>query len=124
MYDGLRKIVSRLAKEYKLPVRYANEETKEYLEKNQILTTDGFSMEFYGKKAKKDEIKMILNNFEGNIIEIMTHPALLDEDLINISSYNIDREKELEVLTDKGLIKWLEENDFQLIGYNQLKEMY
>lgn len=110
MYDGLREIVGELAKEYNLPVRYANEETKRYLEMNNIRTTDGFSMEFYGgDRANIDTIKENLINFNENTFEFMCHPALIDEELMGISSYNTHREKELEILTNEELTYWLRE---------------
>lgn len=122
MYDGLREVVCKLAKMYDLPLRYANEETKEYLKENKILTTDGFTMEFYDDMATIDTIKKNLTGFDGNTIEFMVHPAYVDEELLSLSSYNTNREKELEILTSKSIIKWLKENNFELIGYHQLKE--
>lgn len=124
MYDGIREIVTKLAKEYDLPMRYANEETKLYLKKNNIITTDGFSMDFYGDNATRETIEKTLIDFKGNTIEFMVHPAIVDDRLINISSYNTNREKELEILTDKNLINWLKEHNFNLIGFHQLKETF
>jgi hypothetical protein len=120
MYDGLREIVAKLAKEFNLPVRYANEETKKYLKQNNIITTDGFSMEFYGDKACIDTIKENLMNFNGETFEFMCHPAFVDEELMGLSSYNSYRGKELFILTNKDLMNWIKSNGFDLIGFNGL----
>ena len=121
MYDGIRKVVAKLAKEYNLPVRCADEETKNYLKENNILTTDSFSMKFYAEGVTMENFKENLINFDGNTIEIMVHPAIVDKELISQSSYNTYRGKELEILTNRELINWLKDHKFELIGFNQLK---
>ncbi|WP_170840660.1 hypothetical protein [Oceanobacillus limi] len=40
-------------------------------------------------------------------VEVMTHPAFVDEDLIQISSYTDIREKELEILCSLDVPKWV-----------------
>ncbi len=120
MYDGVRQIVAKLAKEYNLPLRCANTETKKYLEENNILTTDDFSMEFYGERVSVDTIKQIIENSYGTTVEIMTHPAMVDEELKNLSSYSNIRLKELEILTNKELKKWFVENHIRLISFNNI----
>lgn len=121
MYDGVREVVAKLAKEYNLPLRYANEETKTYLKAKNILTTDYFSMDFYGERVTIETIKEVLRNFVGNTIEFMVHPAFMDEELVNHSSYNIHRKEELKILTDEELGDWLGEQSFELIGFHKLK---
>lgn len=120
MYDGIREIVVKLAKEFNLPVRYADDKTKGYLEENNIITTDGFSMEFYGERANIDTIKDNLINFNGNSFEFMCHPAFVDKELMELSSYNSYRGKELLILTNKDLMNWVKDNGFNLIGFNEL----
>lgn len=122
MYDGVREVVAKLAKEYNLPLRCANMETRKYLEENNILTTDDFSMEFYGERVNVDTIKQIIENSHGTTVEIMAHPAIVDEELKNSSSYSNTRLKELEILTSEELKKWFVENHIKLIGFKDIKQ--
>ncbi|EOD00094.1 chitin disaccharide deacetylase [Caldisalinibacter kiritimatiensis] len=120
MYDGIREIVAELAKEYNVAVRQPNDETKDYLIDNGIKTTDYFSMEFYGEKATLENLKNIIENFDNGTIEIMAHPAYVDEELSNISSYNNNRQRELEILTSQELIQWIDKEGIRLITYKDL----
>ncbi len=47
----------------------------------------------WGDRANIDTIKENLINFNENTFEFMCHPALIDEELMGISSYNTHREK-------------------------------
>lgn len=120
MYEGVREVVAKLAKEYNLPLRYANEETKKYLEVKNILTTDDFSMDFYGEKVSINTIKEVLKNFNIGIIEFMVHPAIIDEELENMSSYSNKRAKELEILTNEELKRWFIKNHIRLVGFDYI----
>lgn len=120
VYDGIREVVIKLAKEYDLPLRHVNEKSKQYLKAEGILTTDTFSGEFYGDGATLQTFKDSLLNFVGNSIEIMVHPAVVDEELFRLSNYNIERQKELEILTDGNLKDWINNNGFELIGFHEL----
>jgi len=122
MYDGVRKIVADLAKSYEVPLRSPDETTKKYLLNNAIKTTDYFSMEFYGENTSVENLKGIIEDFPDGTIEIMTHPAYLDESLIQISSYNTNREKELETLLNNDLRKWLNKKGIKLISFGELRE--
>lgn len=120
MDDGVREIVEKLAVEFNLPLRIADYRIKETLNSKDIPTTDGFSMDFYDEGASFENLKEILLNFNDGVMEIMVHPAILDDRLKNISRYYIQRESELTILTDKKWSNWLKENNYELIGYDKL----
>lgn len=120
MYDGIREIVANLAKEYNLPLRQPNIETKELLIKLGVQITDSFSMSFYNDKANVNELINIIDKFPDGSIEIMTHPAIVDKELYDHSSYNEQRLEELKVLTSKELKGWIEANNIKLITYGDL----
>jgi predicted glycoside hydrolase/deacetylase ChbG (UPF0249 family) len=50
----------------------------------------------------------------------MCHPGLSDPELVEVSSYNIDREVELDILKDPDIKKCLRDLSIQLITYTQL----
>ena len=52
----------------------------------------------------------------------MCHPALLDWRLYQMSSYNIPRMKELDLLCDKKIKQFIKDNDIELINYSNLKK--
>ena len=54
--------------------------------------------------------------------EIMCHPALLDWRLYQMSSYNIPRMKELDLLCDKKIKQFIKDKDIELINYSNLKK--
>ena len=75
---------------------------------------------FFGANITVDFIiETLKNNINEECIEIMTHAGFSDQELRDLSSYNDDREKELEILCDKTLIRYIEENNIALINYNQ-----
>lgn len=120
MYDGIREIVADLAKNYDIPLRAPNKETKKYLSIHDIKTSDYFSMDFYGDDVSMENLKRIIEDFPEGIVEIMAHPAYVDDDLTKISSYNTNRERELEILTNDDLKKWLKEKDIKLISFDEI----
>lgn len=120
IYDGVREIVCKLAKEYNLPLRHVDEKTKSYLNINNIMTTDKFSMDFYGGKVQINTLKRILSSFDGDALEIMVHPAIIDEELVRVSSYNKERVRELEILTSDEIKRWIDKKSYVMIGYDNL----
>lgn len=122
MYDGVREVVGGLAKKYGVPLRHPDHRTKKYLLNNNIVTTDYFSMDFYGEGANLENLIRIIEEFPRGTIEIMTHPAFLDDELMKMSNYNNDRERELEILTGNEIKKWLESSDVRLISFKELRD--
>lgn len=79
-------ISKRIADEYNLKMRRHNEEFK-------------FVSGFYGEHATSEKlIELLKNNKNEKGIEIMVHPGYCDLELYNVSSYSVDRVKELSVL--------------------------
>jgi predicted glycoside hydrolase/deacetylase ChbG (UPF0249 family) len=85
-----------------------------------VKTTDHFTMKFYGEGASVENLCSILDKYEDGVMEIMTHPAILDEELQSASTYNSDRVKELEVLTSDSLKKYIERRKIRLISFDAL----
>jgi len=83
------ELVKKLAIKYNLKVRAYDESVL-------------FSDEFYNTRVSLEKFQSIISNSKGKI-EIMTHPAIVDEELMSISSYNKMRSIELEILTSKEL---------------------
>lgn len=93
--EELLPIVQRLSKKYNLPVRANGVE--------QIQGVEPFSdvalLDFYGDGVKIDYFSMLKErNPEYNKIEVMAHPAYLDNALLKGSSYTYPRLEEVDVL--------------------------
>lgn len=101
-WPELKSIVLKLGKEYNVPIRY----TDSLKEASEHLLTDYLWDEFY-----QDGVDHLLFNKLKDLpyssIEVMVHPAYIDEDLIAISSYTDDREKERKILSEIDVPEWV-----------------
>ena len=70
---------------------------------------------FYDKNV---DVEFFNNNIEEiksyDVCDLMTHPAFIDNYLLNSTSYAINRAKEYEILTNKKIKKILNENEIVL----------
>ncbi|MFB1049933.1 chitin disaccharide deacetylase [Paraliobacillus sp. JSM ZJ581] len=99
----LKEIVIKLATDYQVPVRYADS----IKEEKHLLYTEQLWVDFY-KEGVTEKIFDQLKDLDVDSIEIMTHPAIVDAELKEISSYLLDRERELDILCNLDVPKWVE----------------
>ena len=69
-------------------------------------STQGFCGDFYADTATLPYLQQLLERISASPLttwELMCHPAVVDDRLRKISSYNEARAQELQVLTDPGL---------------------
>ena len=111
-------IVDQLSDEYQVPVRPTNE-TVEY-NGNSL----AFSDQFYGDDLSVDHFLDVIKAYVGHaqVLELMAHPALLDEPLLSASSYTINRTRELAILTTPSLPAMLGELGVTISDYDCLKD--
>jgi len=81
---------------------------------------DNFFSSFYGLYATRDNLLQIISNLPTGTSEIMCHPGYSDPSLVNVSSYNVNRELELGVLIDPVMKDCLRDQSVQPITYAQL----
>ncbi|MGF1725439.1 chitin disaccharide deacetylase [Photobacterium nomapromontoriensis] len=98
-------VVKEIARDYHLPLRDYG-----YPASARKHTKYHFNSDFYGEDISIDTIVGIINQHQNDtdILEIMCHPAYIDQCLLDTSNYNLPRAKELAILTDKGLITQLD----------------
>ena len=76
---------------------------------------------FYDKNV---DVEFFNNNIEEiksyDVCDLMTHPAFIDNYLLNSTSYAINRAKEYEILTNKKIKKFLNENEIVLTNYKNI----
>ncbi|MGL4973309.1 MAG: chitin disaccharide deacetylase [Culicoidibacterales bacterium] len=113
VHPALLPFVCELAEQYQLKLRnYDTPETFQYL-----TVTENFNADFYDANVSIDTLKKIITQTDSNSIEFMCHPAYVDEILLQRSSYTVQREKELQILTSPELLSWLQENNHELIHF-------
>ena len=61
--------------------------------------------------------------WDHEIIEVMCHPAFVDQRLLDISSYSMQRARELQTIRDPELKQWINENQIELITFADLKKV-
>jgi len=99
--EDVKEIVVELAQLYNVPVRYT-ESLKEY---KHILLTESAWLDFY-HDGINEQIFEQLRTIDTPSIEVMTHPAKVDQQLRQFSSYVEYREKELDILKKLSFPSW------------------
>jgi chitin disaccharide deacetylase len=89
-------VVQMLSKKYNLCARRFLREQVEGVP----AFSDVFLHDFYGEGATFDYFKNLVTRVrDGQTVEVMCHPGYLDYEILNGSSYAVDRVKETEILT-------------------------
>lgn len=81
---------------------------------------DAFFASFYDDLATKEELFRIFHSLEDGIFEVMTHPGYSDPDLIAGTSYAVQRDRELQILTDPETVAEVKKCNIELIHFGQL----
>ncbi|MGL5694055.1 MAG: chitin disaccharide deacetylase [Peptostreptococcaceae bacterium] len=112
---GLQPVIEKILKEYNLPIRGGFEYNLEY--NNVVPLIDSF----YNENVSED---YFINNLECiqkyDFVDLMCHPAYLDDFILNSTSYAIARTKEFKILTSKNINKFLESNNIELSNYKDI----
>lgn len=76
--------------------------------------------QFYNQQATKDDLCQLLQELEeGKVYDLMCHPAYIDPTICQLSSYVIQRVKELDILCDEDIKKLIQEENITLINYSE-----
>ena len=81
---------------------------------------DAFFASFYDDFATKEELFRIIHSLGDGTFEVMTHPGYSDPDLILSTSYAVQRDRELEILTDAETLAEVKKHNIELIHFGQL----
>lgn len=110
-----------LAKKYNLPVRSHNKEDEILFEGNQITCSKNYQSDFYDQGVSVENLKnILLSNLDKDSIEIMSHPAFIDQTLLDNTSYAMQRIKEFEILTSREINDFIKDNNIDLISFKDL----
>lgn len=111
----------QLAKKYNLPVRSHSPQDCLLFEKEGIRCSKNYQDAFYDEGVSFETLKDILvSNLDKESIEIMSHPAFIDQTLIDNTSYSKQRIKEFAILTSKEIKEVIEKHNIELISFKDL----
>lgn len=102
--------VNKLGAEYNIPVR--DHQTANY---KSICNT-----EFYNQGVSLENLCTQIDNLlatDYNYLDVMSHPAIVDQELQVISSYNTMREQEHKVLGSDGFKQYITNNKIVISNY-------
>lgn len=120
LHKDVIAVTMRLAVNYDLPIRYLplyhGEEEIELMKKNQIRTLHGLA-DFYKDTVSEDYFMNFSSNHtfhEDDVVELMCHPAYVDDIIFSRSSYTLHRVRELVILTSEAVRSSMTEQKIQL----------
>lgn len=95
-WEELYPVVKKLSEKYNLPVRRNGSFTFEGVESFSTISL----FDFYGEGVSHDYFSKLAAFVDDEMtVEVMCHPAYIDNTLLNVSSYTYTRLTELEILT-------------------------
>ncbi|SDZ68518.1 PTS system, cellobiose-specific IIA component/hypothetical protein [Evansella caseinilytica] len=109
----ISSILENISEEHHLPTRQLrnNDKSKQIPE---------FCSDFHQNDASYETLLSIFQRARKSPIEMMCHPGFVDEQLLDLSSYNLLRIRELSILIDRKTIAAVYEYEIQLTSYKIL----
>jgi predicted glycoside hydrolase/deacetylase ChbG (UPF0249 family) len=109
-----------LARETGVPVRCATPGMVGKLRSLRVKTSDAFVEDFFADAATLETLTRVLDGLPEGTTELMCHPARVDDELRNSSSYADARERELLVLTSDAARSAIRDRDIELARFSDL----
>ena len=120
-------VALRLTQELAVPMRHHNivagRDTKAMIIAAGLRTTDEFTIKFYDDGVSIWQLQAeILAQMERGVqsLEVMCHPAYVEQELMKSSSYNLARSNELAVLTSYEMKRFIRDNDIMLTNFDRI----
>lgn len=112
---SLKPVIEKIVNKYNLPIRGGFEYNLEYSKIVPLIDS------FYKENVSEEYfIKNIEEIMKYDVVDIMSHPAFLDDYILNSTSYAIDRTKEHKILTSKKVKEFLRENGLVISSYRDI----
>ncbi|MCC0648763.1 chitin disaccharide deacetylase [Clostridioides sp. ZZV15-6598] len=112
---NLKPVIEKIVNKYNLPIRGGFEYDLEYSKIVPLIDS------FYKENVSEEYfIKNIEEIMKYDVVDIMSHPAFLDDYILNSTSYAIDRTKEHKILTSKKVREFLRENGLVISSYRDI----
>lgn len=114
------EVIKEIAIKNNLPVRLIEEFDSSMYEG--IKSTSKFSESFYEKDMiTEDRLIRLLDEYKDfESVEIMAHPGYLDQNILNRTSYAIERTMELQTLVSRKVKEYIKEKNIELINFCEI----
>ncbi len=142
LHEKVFKVMLQLAQEYSIPIRHPfgpsawdspfvqaldttmvtniREFAPRLLSQYPINHPDDMLTSFFGSSATLEHLMKLLDGLPEGTHELMCHPGYADDELRSGSSYAVERERELSVLTDTSLSDIIKARELKLISFAQM----
>lgn len=116
------KAAMKLAKKYHLPMRAQNQQIENILKEQGIAYAPCHIPDFYNHGTVETLLKLFEKAFyeKRKIIELALHPAYVDQTLLDLSSYHVQRAREFASLMDSEVSAFIQQHDMELISFVDL----
>jgi len=102
-----------------ISVDFVTETATEQIAAAGVHHVDNFLGSFFGDLATREHLLSLLDGLSQGIHELMCHPGLADDVLFASASYIVERETELEILTDPTVIEFVQTAGIKLSTYRK-----
>ena len=116
------KAAMKLAQKYNLPMRAQTQEIEAILAQNGIRYAPCHIPDFYDHGTVEMLLKLLNRSLkeQRESVEFALHPAYVDQTLLELSSYNIQRAKELATLMDPRVMGFIQEHSIEFIHFGNI----
>lgn len=127
-FEQISEIAKTLSKEYDLPIRNCNRATNKddinFLDLCNYQPIRDMSIKYMSAREKCFKVieSNIIKNIEFEKSEAMCHPAFIDSYLLEGSSFNIPRIREVDILCDSYMRELINKYDIKLCNYNNIHD--
>lgn len=113
--EKLKPVIDRLYEKYGYPMRGGFVYERKIPQSNLI-------MDFYDEGVTLEEFEQIVKQLkDGEVYDLMCHPAYVDKFLYKTTSYALKRIEELDLLCHKEIKECLMRHDIRLCSYKDVK---
>ncbi len=142
LHEKVFEVMLQLAQEYGIPIRHPfgpsawdspfvqaldptmvmniREFVPRLLQQYPVPHPDDMLTSFFGSSATLEHLMILLDGLPEGTHELMCHSGYADDELSSGSSYAVEREWELSVLTDASLSDVIKTRELRLISFAQM----
>ena len=116
------KAAMKLAQKYHLPMRAQDQQIEGILKEHGIVYAPCHIPDFYDHGTVNTLLKLFEKALDEKreIIELALHPAYVDQTLLDLSSYHVQRAREFASLMNPEVATFIQQHDIELISFEDL----
>lgn len=116
------KAAMKLAQKYHLPMRAQDQQIEGILKEHGIVYAPCHIPDFYDHGTVDTLLKLFEKAFDEKreIIELALHPAYVDQTLLDLSSYHVQRAREFASLMNPEVATFIQQHNIELISFEDL----